>query len=449
MEEYMNLKSPLNDQGVFVGDGQDEITNPAVENLPTMSDYINMLRQQMYQSQQTAIQNNQSTSTDTSQQSTQQTSGVATTSNGVKVDLSKYQNDMRLSFPTLLKQEGINIRVTSELRKGSITKSGHKSNHSYINQWGFSGACDIVPSDGNFDKLRQQIYSNPRIVAWLINHKIGVLEEITPSVMSRTGATGKHFHIGPDSWAIKMSSKYINYDNATVNGSLSGSNSIPKDNTPSKYTGKEYTLAEAGWNVTKPFKGIKAYTISLNTKVILTKEDLWKKDTGDPQTIKTKSNLIGEQTRLGKGTIAARHNNPCNISPRKGDFGHIGSSAAADGQNHAAYRTVVDGLASTMKLYVEKYNHKSIRTVNNGFQGFLESARKKYPEQDWKALENLRLRWITSISKSLGISPFVKLELNDKETMFSFLAAVAKHESGSTLGRGDLEAAWKLFKGGQ
>jgi hypothetical protein len=51
MEEYMNLKSPLNDQGVFVGDGQDEITNPAVENLPTMSDYINMLRQQMYQSQ--------------------------------------------------------------------------------------------------------------------------------------------------------------------------------------------------------------------------------------------------------------------------------------------------------------------------------------------------------------------------------------------------------------
>jgi hypothetical protein len=61
---------------------------------------------------------------------------------------------MRLSFPTLLKQEGINIRVTSELRKGSITKSGHRSNHSYINQWGFSGACDIVPSDGNFDKLR-------------------------------------------------------------------------------------------------------------------------------------------------------------------------------------------------------------------------------------------------------------------------------------------------------
>ena len=435
MDEYMNLKSPLNESGVFVGDAQPQVVNPAIESLPTMSDYINMLRQSMQNI------------TSGSQSSTSQ-GGQAITSNGTPVDLSKYQDDMRLSFPTLLKQEGVNIRVTSELRKGSITKSGHKSNHSYINQWGFSGACDIVPSDGDFNKLRQQIYSNPRIVAWLINHKIGVLEEITPDVMSKTGATGKHFHIGPDSWAIKMSSKYINYDNATVNGLL-GSSSTPKDNTPSKYTGKEYTLAEVGWNVTKPFKGIKAYTIGLNTKVILTKEDLWKKDTGDPQTIKTKSSLIGEQTRLGKGTIAARHNNPCNISPRKGDFGHIGSSAAADGQNHAAYRTVVDGLASTMKLYVEKYNHKSIRTVNNGFQGFLESARKKYSEEDWKALENLRLRWITSISKSLGISPFVKLELNDKETMFSFLAAVAKHESGSTLGRGDLEAAWKLFKGGQ
>ena len=420
----MNLSSPLNEQGVFVGDAQSAIVNQSIQDLPAMSDYLESLRQQMLSQQ-------------ASQQSTQQSTGAQ------KIDISKYADDMKLSFPEVCEQEGIKIKVTSSFRPGSITKSGHKSNHSIKTQWGHSAAVDIVPADRDFEKLKKQIYSNPRVVAWLINHKVGVLEETTKDIMSKTGATGPHFHVGPDSWAIRMSSKYINYDTGSINGLSS------KDNTPSKYTGKEYTLSEVGWNVTKPFKGIKAYTIGLNTKVILTKEDLWKKDEGEPQTIKTKSNLIGEQTKLGKGTIAARHNNPCNISPRKGDFGHIGSSAAADGQNHAAYRTVVDGLASTMKLYVEKYNHKSIRTVNNGFQGFLETARKKYPEEDWKALENLRLRWITSISKSLGISPFVKLELNDKETMFSFLAAVAKHESGSTLGRSDLEAAWKLFKGGQ
>jgi hypothetical protein len=123
---------------------------------------------------------------------------------------------------------------------------------------------DIVPVDGNFEKLKKDIYSNPRIVAWLVNHDKGILEETTSDVMSKTGATGKHFHVGPDKWAKQMSSKYINYSTMTSNFD-SNSNNL------------EYkTLASAGWNISRPFRNISSYKINLNSKVNLTKEDLWK-----------------------------------------------------------------------------------------------------------------------------------------------------------------------------
>jgi len=60
-------------------------------------------------------------------------------------------------------------------------------------------------------------------------------------------------------------------------------------------------------------------------------------------------------------------------------------------------------------------------------------------------LENLRLLWITHVSDTLGVNPFVKLNLNDKETMFSLIAAIAKQESSSTISRRDLESAWNLL----
>lgn len=180
MDEYFNLKSPLNSEGVFGGDEYE--SNSFIDKLPEPGDWINILRSQI-------------------------TSGISN-----QFDPSNYQQDMYLSFPQLLKEEGIKVRVTSEFRKNSITKSGHKSNHSIMTKWGFSGACDIVPVDGNFNKLRQQIYSNPRIKAWLVNHKMGILEEITSDVKKRTGATGDHFHVGFDKWGIQMSSKYIDYN---------------------------------------------------------------------------------------------------------------------------------------------------------------------------------------------------------------------------------------------
>lgn len=116
-----------------------------------------------------------------------------------------YNKSLDITLPQLLKEEGINFKITSGFRNGAITKSGSKSNHGHLDQNGNPGAYDIVPIDGNFETFRKQIYSNPRIVSWLQNKGWGILEETTPDIMKKTGATGKHWHFGPDTLAKKMS----------------------------------------------------------------------------------------------------------------------------------------------------------------------------------------------------------------------------------------------------
>ena len=104
-----------------------------------------------------------------------------------------------ISLPELLKEEGINFQVISDYRPGATTKSGHKSNHSIK-----GGAYDIKPANGkSFEDLRQEIYSNSRIRNWMNRHNWGIIEETTPEVMSKTGATGKHWHFGPDTMAVQ------------------------------------------------------------------------------------------------------------------------------------------------------------------------------------------------------------------------------------------------------
>lgn len=184
MDEYQGLSNPLVD-GVFVADGKNTVVNPYVSQMQDMGEFIASLRRNVPAPDLGDIQQ------------------------------QDYMYDPNISFPDLLEQEGIKVRVTSGYRENSKTKQGRRSHHSELDEFGNSRAFDIVPIDGDFDNLRNQIYSNPRIVNWLRTHNIGILEEITPEVMNKTGATGKHFHVGPDRWAIQMSSNYINYNNST------------------------------------------------------------------------------------------------------------------------------------------------------------------------------------------------------------------------------------------
>lgn len=117
--------------------------------------------------------------------------------------------DASLSFRELIAQENLPVTITSSFRgakdfRGGKTKQGRRSNHNRKDEQGNPMAYDIVPNNGDFNALLRTIYSNPRIVGWLLNKGWGILEEITPSVRKRTGATGKHLHIGPDTWAKQM-----------------------------------------------------------------------------------------------------------------------------------------------------------------------------------------------------------------------------------------------------
>lgn len=120
-----------------------------------------------------------------------------------------------ISLPDLLKQEGVDFTVTSSYRPNAVTKSGHKSNHSIEGD-----AYDIKPAnDKSFEDLKEQIYSNPTIIQWMNDHGWGIIEETTPEVMAKTGATGKHWHFGPDSMGVQNFKKRLDeYNNKVQKG---------------------------------------------------------------------------------------------------------------------------------------------------------------------------------------------------------------------------------------
>lgn len=102
-------------------------------------------------------------------------------------------------FNELLDKIGANAKITSGYRPGAKTKQGKRSWHSIE-----GGAYDIVPNDGNFDRLRQILTTHPLSVAWFRDHDKGILDETTKEMLAKTGGTGAHFHIGPDSKAERF-----------------------------------------------------------------------------------------------------------------------------------------------------------------------------------------------------------------------------------------------------
>lgn len=102
----------------------------------------------------------------------------------------------------------LNVKITSAYRPGSKTKQGNASYHSMQDENGNSMAYDIVPLDGDFDRLRRQMISDPEIRELFASKGLGVIDETSDEMMKRTGATGRHFHIGPDKVAIQTWKKW-------------------------------------------------------------------------------------------------------------------------------------------------------------------------------------------------------------------------------------------------
>lgn len=92
-------------------------------------------------------------------------------------------------------------KITSTVR--SARYAGDKSNH-------IKGmAFDIVPVDGDFQKLQQEIAKDVNLVNYLQRNNLGIIAEVGPEARQKYKATGDNLHIGPDSDAIVGLSKLI------------------------------------------------------------------------------------------------------------------------------------------------------------------------------------------------------------------------------------------------
>ena len=137
---------------------------------------------------------------------TQNTSQVIVPSKKSEVRLGRIEfvnNDIDAGNLTpllnLFVKNGINVRITSGMRIGAKTKSGNTSYHAT------GDAIDITPVKGEtFESLRKQIEGSNEIMAYMREHKLGLLDETTDKMMKRTGASGAHFHIGKDKIAQKF-----------------------------------------------------------------------------------------------------------------------------------------------------------------------------------------------------------------------------------------------------
>lgn len=107
----------------------------------------------------------------------------------------------------LMRDEGISFRITSGSRPGSKTSNGSISHHSSGN------ALDITPIQGqSWDDLIKQMRKSKRFISYMQEHNLGILDERTKKMQAKTGATGAHFHIGPDQMA-RIQFKYLMNDN--------------------------------------------------------------------------------------------------------------------------------------------------------------------------------------------------------------------------------------------
>lgn len=132
--------------------------------------------------------------------------------------VSQNSNLANMSFEDLIKTYNLPIQISSGYRgkngfRGGKTKSGKQSNHNKLDEHGHPMAYDIQPlvngkvdkSDSAFSNLRNILANNQDVKEWFRMRNWGILDETTPQMMAKTGATGKHFHIGPDRAAVRFS----------------------------------------------------------------------------------------------------------------------------------------------------------------------------------------------------------------------------------------------------
>lgn len=228
--------------------------------------------------------------------------------------------------------------------------------------------------------------------------------------------------------------------NTNTNTSSQHTSNLPAGG--SSITGKKLAEGKYPYANAAPYKGIKTYDIrKITTRPIIDYdqyEQLLKDHSGKLVTFDLVSN--NAKTSINRKTAGGRNNNPCNVSAPSYAVGVVGNSRMGDGQPAAVFNSIENGIATAMRLYKKKYGKKNIPQMNNGMQSY-------YDRNEPMGLSALRLYSVTNKCKQLGISPSDRLNTDDKWTLCSFVAIMAKNETGSTLSRETLDKAYKIAFG--
>lgn len=132
-----------------------------------------------------------------------------------------------IDIEDLLKQEGITSVNGKSIKFGDRnlrTWGKETSNHRKKDpHTGYASARDISIVGGtikDYEDLKNILINNITVRNWMTVKGWGIINEVTPEILSQTKGTGKHFHFGPDSWAKNTWSAWINNPTFSVRQSF-------------------------------------------------------------------------------------------------------------------------------------------------------------------------------------------------------------------------------------
>lgn len=158
---------------------------------------------------------------------------IAKVYNSVLSNLKTPSKDKKLisiDIEDLLRQEGITevngkkIKFGSKEVRGNVSYGSSKSHHKTKDpHTGNANARDISIENGNiqdYAALRKKLLSNNKIKNYMGQKGWGIINEITPDILSRTKGTGMHFHFGPDKVANKTWQAWLANPNIDITKSF-------------------------------------------------------------------------------------------------------------------------------------------------------------------------------------------------------------------------------------
>jgi hypothetical protein len=111
-------------------------------------------------------------------------------------------SDNMKAFTRELEQKFPSIRYTSGKREAA-QKVGKHHNHSHHN------TGDAVDIGREHKDVYEYLYNTREGLELLTKHGLGIIDETSPEMMKKTGATGPHYHIGKDTkFAAEAKNRY-------------------------------------------------------------------------------------------------------------------------------------------------------------------------------------------------------------------------------------------------